>query len=184
MKRTLTFALLGLALAACHDRYQPHMCAFAADERPDGSMGGSGGGFITPETWDAGADSDATSTCPTGFQVAAGQGFYVVYQMPAGINASDPIQITLTTPCGTTTVSRDHADDVTRVIIPLTAPPGSACALTITATLANSELTQVAKGDSKECVAEKLRCPVVDAGTGGASTGTTSSTGTGGAAGG
>lgn len=187
MKHPTLALLLGLPVAAaCHPRLEPAMCAFTAGQVD------SAGAVLDPATFDAYAagagGGAAAAACNTGaFHVKAGEGFFLVYQMPAGINAPDPIEIKLTTPCGTTTLSRDHADDATRLVIPLVAPAGAGCALSVSASLANSELSQVAQGEAAACAAEKLACPVVDAGTGGTSTGSTSgssSTGSGGASGG
>lgn len=143
MMRNLMVVLLGLALSGCHDRLEPHMCVFRADTGVDPDM------------------VDVTA-CPGPFSVKDGEAFFLLHELPPGIEAPEPLSVRLETPCQATTFTRDHT--ATRLLVPLTAPPGAGCDLTVTTTVANSELHQnSAPGGADACA----QCPVIDAGTDG-----------------
>lgn len=147
MKRVLLAVLAGLAVAGCQDRIEPQMCVLRVD---------TGGAKVDLDTIDV-------ARCPEDFHVRDGEAFFLIHQLPAGLELPDSLEIRLETPCQTVSLSRARSGE--RLVLPLVAPPGADCVLAVTATLANSELHQISTRSPAACGA----CPLAaDAGAGGA----------------
>jgi hypothetical protein len=140
--RFLVAVLIGCLAPACNDRapQSPVLCILAAGDALDGC----------PATGGASAIHD-------------GDAFYVVHQLPAGVEPPCDVHVHVETPC--TVIDREMsyaapaAAGVGQVAIgSFVAPPGAACALVVTATIANSTLTRTIQTDPGACADVAAAC--------------------------
>jgi hypothetical protein len=133
-----------LTLGGCGSSEEPHLCVFAA-------------GSFDP-------DSVEGTTCEAKREViAADSTFFVVHVLPEDTTVDEPVTITVSTACSSQTKKYVHAQG--RVVVPLIAPKGSSCALTVTADLLNTSQKHTSLIDPALCTAEAAAC---EGGAGGA----------------
>lgn len=139
--RTRALRLWALALTlftGCDGALQqPTFCVFSSRELGAGSA----------DAFDCGLNNEAEelSRCPV--QTAAGTapvledggGYFLRHDLPEGIQPIGALKIHIQTPCASEDVEATHVNG--RVLLPRTAPKGAACAFSLTAVMANSELS-------------------------------------------
>lgn len=145
-----TFVATVMFSAACEDTRTPTLCVFHADEL-DGTTFEQIDDCARPDT---DMDGGQEARCPDA--VTEGDVLFVRHELPGGIDAPGPVSLAIETPCVTSTFDVPYVDSV--ALWSGTAPSGSACALTVTAVVANSELRcTTTTADSSLCT--DIVCP-------------------------
>jgi hypothetical protein len=119
--RSTGAVLVVVALAACIEPLEPKLTLRENDEE---------------------MTSIADNCAGADFPIVSGQAFYLYHSLPEGVIPPEPLQIDLETVCGNFPREVDHVDDdsATPLRVPLAAPPGAECGVTVTATIANSTI--------------------------------------------
>lgn len=158
MNRTLSIlaALSIVPLGAGCDEApdQPVMCVLAAEAADRGTV-------------DPAAVSCSSAAKHPPF-VAEGDVFIVRHELPQGVEPPEDLHVEVTGPCDppvVTDVPYGTIGDRKVALLTRAAPRGAACALVITAAIANSSLSITTEARAAECAKET--CPVADAGSGG-----------------
>ena len=147
-KSLLCFCLGALLVTgACDDAVGPYLCA------------------CPPSGCDVAQESSSLEKVPACQMPAieSGAGFRILHRIDSGVEIDEPVELTLTTPCGATTLRARH-DENGIVDLPAQAPRGASCALEVRATIANSTLSQWTHGArdaTLACSPEELQCETV-----------------------
>ena len=140
-----------LALSACKEPEEPTFCVLRAADFPE------------PEKLDR-DDCKAEHQRPP--RLHDGEGFFVLHLLPEDVAVDEPLTLTFTTPCKSTTIERRHARgsgqdaSASRVLFAARAPAGASCSLAIEASILNSSdgiVTSPVGADS--CAAVGGSCP-------------------------
>jgi hypothetical protein len=148
----LFVVVLALLLSACENApEEPTFCAYRAAEVPAPEK-------VTRDECKAKRD--------TPLRLNDQEGFFVLHLLPDGVVVDEPLTLTFTTPCASTSIERRHvhgAEDLPspgKVLFAARAPEGAACSLSIAASILNSSegiVTLPASADSCATVGDS--CP-------------------------
>lgn len=141
MKRNMPIGLTVLALAilsSCDPREEPGLCVVSP-------VPATGGGALDASKLGCGdidltKEEDAERTRCVLDITEDGQSFVLLHELPVGVSPIGALKVHVETPCK----GEDQDIEVTHVdgtaILNGVVPPGGSCALSISATMANSEL--------------------------------------------
>lgn len=135
--------LLGAGLSGCEDPEGPALCLVRAGDE-------------LPERCEKTRD----------FSIADGDGFLILHELPEGITAPEPIEIRIETPCVSERLEVEQEGK--RLVVPRIAPRGAKCFFSVSASVAQSELSHSVSGSSADCEKVAASCDAPDAGVGGA----------------
>ncbi|MCA9701045.1 MAG: hypothetical protein KC431_26195 [Myxococcales bacterium] len=98
------------------------------------------------------------------FSLVSGEVFYLHHELPPTVVVYDPLAIDIETACGKVHREVDLIQDQL-LSLPLVAPAGSECGLSVTATIMNSTIRCDLPPDGACADFDESTCPETDAGT-------------------
>ena len=111
------------------------------------------------------AERETEPVCPA--SIAAGNPYFVRHALPDGLASPGPLAVHIETPCAkivpdaSEEIEMTHVDGI--VLFSRLAPKGAECLLTVTATIANSELRcSTNPVDPSACSSVETLCGVAD----------------------